>query len=471
MSVGSLNLTKLRLNGLSSGLDTDSIVTSLLKVDQYKVDKQFKAKTKLEWKGDALREVNNALKTFRQQNMSVLNSANNMLSASTYRIYKVRMESASSAVDISAGNNAAAASMSIDKITQLATNAQLKGSAISTDPLSMDSKLSELSLSNDLGFNEAGNISFTINDVDFTFTKDNTLSDVITKINSSDAGVTMRYSSLTKGFYITSNSTGSQSTVHIENGIGKAFAQENSAFGIAEQTKTGQDAILTIDGVEVRKQNNSFTIDGITYTLRSKSDTPVSFSVERDIDSVYKKISDFVDSYNALITSLQGKLDEDTYSDYEPLTDQEEEALSESQIEKWESKAKSGLLKNDGNIRSMLNTMRNAFYATVEGAGISASEIGLTTEPFATTGKIQIDEQKLREAISDDPDQMIKLFTNTSTATSGPEVFNQSGLITRISNAISSYTDTATNITLDSLNDDIDRAGEKLTSWSLHLRR
>lgn len=455
-------LSSLRLNGLSSGLDTESIVKSLLQIDQLKVDKQFKFQTKLEWKSDALREVNTMLKNFRQENLSVLNASSNMLSTDTYKTNTVSILSNSSAVSIQASAQATATTMAIDSITQLATNATIKGNAAFGTDITMTTALSELAFTNALEF-VGGEISFSINGTEFTFSQTDTLGDVISQVNASDAGVTMRYSSLSRGFYIASTDTGSASEVNIVNTSGNAFASSNSAFGIAQGTVNGQDAILSIDGTTVVESANTFTIDGISYTLKNTSATPISFSVQRDIDGIYQKVSNFVKSYNTLITALHDKIGEDTYSDFAPLTDTEKAALSESQIDKWEAKAKSGLLRHDSNIRSFLSSMRNAFYTSVSSAGISASEIGLTTESYTTTGEIQIDENALKEALQANPDQVIKLFTSTSESTDGATNFSESGLVTRISNAMLNYTNTSTDVTLNSLSTQMEQASGKLS--------
>ena len=191
--------------GMSSGLDTDSIVSSLLKMDQAKIDKQSQLKTKLEWKNDALREMNLLLKNFRQQNMSVLNSSANMLSASAYNVFKVSMIDATSAVSISAsGSSVSAGAMTIDSITKLASAATMSSSSIASGTISTGATLGELALANNLIF-EDGKISFSINGETFSFAEDVTVSGMMNTINSnSNAGVTMKYSTLTNGFTITS---------------------------------------------------------------------------------------------------------------------------------------------------------------------------------------------------------------------------------------------------------------------------
>ena len=122
---------------------------------------------------------------------------------------------------------------------------------------------------------------------------------MMSTINSSDAGVKMTYSSLTKGFTITAKATGSSSRVEIQNLSGNAFDEENAAFGIAatQEPVYGQDAILTIEGRDVVRSSNTFTIDGITYTLNDESSAPISFNVP-DVESTVNKISAFIDAYN-----------------------------------------------------------------------------------------------------------------------------------------------------------------------------
>ncbi len=468
------SLNSLRVSGLSSGIDTESVVKSMLTSMQLKVDKQNQTTTKLEWKADALREINSMIKSFRESSMSVLNSSNNMMSSSTYNAFSVAMLTSTSAVTVSAGSSASAGSMTINSITQLATSAAVKSSgAFSGASMNTSTTLADLELTNALEF-EDGEISFSINGETFTFTEETTLTDMMNKINSSDAGVKMSYSSLTKGFTIASKSTGSGSKVEIANIKGNAFADEggvavDSALGIAAGTVTGQDAKLKIEGVDVVKSSNTFTIDGITYTLNGKSDSEINFSVNQDVESTLNKIVSFINSYNSLITKFQDKIEEKTYRAYTPLTDDQKDGMEESEISMWEEKAKSGLLRNDSSISSLLSTMRSAFYTAVEGSGLSAAQIGLTTGAYSDGGKITIDESKLRTALQNNPDAVANMFTAKSTSTDSKTAFAQSGLVVRISDALLKYTSSATNNTLASLEEQISDSEDMETSLMAKL--
>lgn len=444
MAIDSLDLNRqvLRLSGLSSGIDTESVVTSLLSIEQTKIDKQFQLQTKLEWKRDAMRDINLKIKNFRESFMSVLNSGSNMLSSSVYNIKNVTMLDSTSAVSVSADSSAEPGRMTINSITQLAEAAEVSSSnAVTVETMSMDTALKDLELTNSFVF-DSGEISFSINGETFTFDETTSIGDLINTVNANtNAGVRMSYSSLTKGFKVASKSTGSESTVDIANITGNAFSAVGSAFGIAVGTVNGQDAVLSIEGINVERSVNTFTIDGITYSLKNESAEPVSFSIDRDIEETIDKIKEFIDGYNELVGTLQSKIEEDVYRSYPPLTDEQRDSLSESDAEKWDEKAKSGLLRNNAYISSLLNGMRSAFYTNVEGVGKSPADIGLRTGSYYNFGKITIDEAALRDALENNPDEVTNLLTNTSDSTDSTEKYNQSGLIARLSNAMLEYTD------------------------------
>lgn len=453
------SLNSLRISGLSSGLDTESLVKSMLTTMQSKVNRQSQTTTKLEWKADALRDINSKIRAFREANMSVLNSANNMLSASAYNAFSVTMTTSTTAVSVSAGSSANTGTVTINSITQLASAASVNSTqAFKGDSINTSTKLSELQLTNALEF-EDDEISFSINGKDFTFNKDNTLADMMSQINASGAGVKMSYSSLTKGFTIASKSTGSASEVTIVNVKGNAFAVAQGegeeavapAFGIEAGTKKGEDAKLKINGIDVVRSSNSFSIDGITYTLNDKSTSEIKFTVAQDVESTLNKIVSFIGSYNDLVKSLQDKVGEKVYRAFDPLTDEQRDALSEDDIKKWEEKAKSGLLRNDSVVSGLLSAMRSAFYTAVEGTGLSPSQIGLTTGGYADGGKITVDKDKLRAALQNNPDAVTNMFTAKSTSTDKKQAFKETGLMGRLSTALLNYTSSVTSDTLSGL--------------------
>ena len=458
-----MNRELLRLSGLSSGLDTDSIVSSLLKIEQYKVDRQFSAKTKLEWKRDAFRDINLMLRNFREDNMSVLKPETNVFSRTAYNQFDVTMLDDSSAVKIAAGFEASAGTLTINNITQLAEAAEAEAlNVFNTSDMSVNTALKDLDLATPLVFVD-NEISFSINGETFTFSEDAQLSDVISTVNANDnAGVTMKYSSLKKGLSIVSDTTGSSSTVDIVNIKGNAFDATTAAFGINEGTFTGQDAILEIENIAVTKSSNSFTIDGISYTLRDTSATEISFNVERNVQSTVDKIMSFVDEYNTLIESFQSKIDEPVYRSYEPLTDEQRDALSDSQAEKWEEMAKSGLMRNDSNLTGLISKLRDSFYSTIEGVGLSPADIGLRTGSYKDKGKIFVDEETLRQAVESNPQQVEDIFIKSSSSTDAATKYSESGLVSKMSTLFTDYIKNATYNTIANTESEITRAEDRL---------
>ncbi len=478
MAVNGVNSSTLRLMGLSSGLDTDSIVKSLLEIDQLKVDKQSKLVTKLQWQGDAYREVNVQLKNFRDKYMNTL-SPDNMFSAFSYKAFTASLTTDTKAVKISAGSTAMAGSHTINSIDRLASAATVS-SSVRLEGVTVNTKLSELAgiefdvqtIPGEVGEDgEPGEdvtvrtLSFSVNGQEFTFNADATLSSVISAVNgNAKAGVTMNYSSLKRGFTFSSNSTGDASAITLQNNTGNLFGT-GGVLGIAEGTVNGKDALLTIDNEQVQRSSNNFTIDGVTYSLKAESkNVAIDFTVERDTEAVVNKVASFIDAYNELITSLQNKLQEKVYSTYEPLTDTERDSLSEKQIEQWEEKAKSGLLRNDSKLTGLLSTLRGAFYSAVEGAGASAYEIGLTTGEYGDGGKIVLDKDKLRSAIEQNPEQVSRIFAAVSSSTDPAEKNRQSGLVTRMFSTMNSYSNYVTKETLDLNGMQLSNAKSKLSN-------
>jgi flagellar hook-associated protein 2 len=439
----------LRLSGLSSGLDTDTIVKGLMSGYQLKLDQQSQKTTKLQWTADAYREINTLIKSFREKHLSVLSSMN-MMSEAAYSSYTVNMLTTTDAASVSVSSSAQPCTVTINSITQLAEAANLSSvNAFTGTTYLSDATLDTLELANPFEFDENDELAFSINGQTFTFTKDTTIAAMVKQINASDLGVTMRYSTLSRGFSLTSDTTGSASTIAIVNLKGNAFAAENSALGIAEQTKTGKDAICTINDIPVTQSANSFTYDGITYTLNNTSpaDTPIKFSVSQDYQSTVDSIASFIDAYNQLVDSLQSKLSEKVYSSYAPLTDTQKEEMTEKEIEKWEGYAKSGMLHNDSYISSLLTTFRSAFYTQVEGTGMRLSDIGLTTGTYSDGAKITVDKGKLLSALKENPQNIKDIFTEAPTDGD----FSDKGLMVRISDALLTYTKQTTDIALDSL--------------------
>ncbi|OMC89140.1 hypothetical protein BK128_04210 [Viridibacillus sp. FSL H7-0596] len=227
---------------------------------------------------------------------------------------------------------------------------------------------------------------------------------------------------------ITANATGSGNiTMAAVEGDG---ANLLTKLNLDTGTSTaGQNAVFTVNGVEMTERSNKANISGYEITLKQTfnvagaTDTPpVTIESSADVQGLVDKVKEFVNTYNGLIVDLNTQLKEDKYRKYEPLTTEQRENMKENEIKLWEEKAKSGLLRNDSIIREGLSNIRSIFSGSIAGLNDksidSFSELGITTSSqVSDNGKLVIDEKKLRAAIEKDPDQVISIFSNTGTVT------------------------------------------------------
>ncbi|QVY61209.1 flagellar filament capping protein FliD [Cytobacillus gottheilii] len=285
----------------------------------------------------------------------------------------------------------------------------------------------------------------------FQFDGRASLTKVMDTVNKSELGVNMFYDEFSDKITMTRTETGNFNDA----GNGKEIGFRNSNFlkiGLQmdqANEQGGENAKFTLNGLETERTSNNFTVSGVTFTLKDTfdsvdgTDAAVTVSVQNDTTKAFDNIKKFVEDYNELIDKLQGTMKEEKYRDYAPLTDEEREALSDDQVEKWEEKAKSGLLRNDQTLSSLLNQMRMDFYTPVEGESDSMfsqlSAIGITTTAnYLDGGKLQINEEKLKEALEKDADGVYNLF-----AADGPTSSEQ-GIARRLRDSLSNSITTIT---------------------------
>ena len=277
--------------------------------------------------------------------------------------------------------------------------------SIMCNRLNTSSTLEEVSdcMNQPFEFDSNGNVAMVINGKLFEFDKDMLLEDMMDEINRADISATIEYDEITDRFLFTAGETGAGNTLEIEE-FGSTFLTSGKF------TRTeGSDAHAVIDGQKITRSDNVFTIDGITYSLTGASSEVQTVSVTQDIDSTYELIVQFVDDYNSLIDNLNKKVGENYDRDYPPLTQEQKAEMSESEIEDWEERAKTGLLSGDSLITGMLREMRMGMYEPVE--GINLAYIGITTSSkYEDKGKLVIDQDKLIGSIQNDPQKVMDLF-------------------------------------------------------------
>lgn len=253
----------------------------------------------------------------------------------------------------------------------------------------------------------------------FAFSGEKSLDQVFSEINSSSVGVSMFYDEFSDKVTAQSKETGNFNT--LVNGGNEmifegSFLTTVMTLGQANE-QGGVNAQFTINGLDTERQSNQFTISGVTFTLKDTFETgSVNLNVNTDTDSVFDTVVGFIDEYNKMLESVNGKLTEEHYRDFKPLTDEQKEAMSEKDIEAWEEKATSGLLRRDSTLSGGMDRLRTNIYNPVSGNSDNANvrqltDLGITTSKnYMDRGKLEINEDKLKAAIETDPEGVFQLF-------------------------------------------------------------
>lgn len=268
----------------------------------------------------------------------------------------------------------------------------------------------------------------------------NTLSDVLTAINQFVGAEVAKYDE-TSGQVTIQAQAGSKFTISSTSSTGQDFL--TSKLKLA-QFGQGQDANVNIDGVDLTEASNSFQVSGVSYNLKSVSAidpndnskrVATNINIQADIDKTIATVKSFVDTYNTFLKAVNTELTATKYRDFAPLTDDQKSAMKDADITAWETKAKSGILRNDSILNDMVTNMRADFSTPIQGLngkykspldiGVGTSSYvdssGSITSELSNGGKIYVDEDKLRKALEDDPDVVYKIFgtIGDTTATQG----------------------------------------------------
>lgn len=199
-----------------------------------------------------------------------------------------------------------------------------------------------------------------------------------------------------------------------------ADAEEKAAqTRLKEATNTEKAATADANAAGILKDDGSGgkIVDEDKVNAAPKTQA-VTMTSTTNVDDIMTKIKEFVATYNGLIKDLNDQTKETKYRDYTPLTSEQKEEMSESEIKLWEEKAKSGLLRGDTLIRNGLSNMRSLIYqsnpAIDDSQYNTLYSIGITTtKNYSDGGTLEIDENKLRKALEENPDAVEKLFKNS----------------------------------------------------------
>lgn len=196
----------------------------------------------------------------------------------------------------------------------------------------------------------------------------------------------------------------------------------------------GQNAEIILNGATYENSNNTFEINGLTFTALAETDpkAPITVTTEQDVDGIYDMVKNFLKEYNSIINEMDKLYNADAAKDYEPLSDEEKDVMSEKDIEKYEQKIKDSLLRRDENLSSVSSGLRDVMAAGIEvnGKTMHLFDFGIETLSYfvapdneknayhiagdADDGYTSGNEDKLKTMIANDPDTVIDFFTKLS---------------------------------------------------------
>ena len=503
----------IRISGLNSGLDTESLVSELVSAYRTKGEKYEKEQTKISWKQEAWKSLSSKTYSFR-------NSLDKMRFSSGYNL-KTTSVSNSSKATVTAGNNAVNGTQTLE-ITSLAKTGYLTGGKMSS---ANGTAVAASTTMCELGLSENGDIS--INGKRIQINSQMKVSEVISKFQ--DAGVSASFDATNQRIFVSSKESGKEADFALTalNGNGAkalsalglnakpadddttyaqyvndygsktddelrallqsydttdsesdrliaSFAKEykNADDAVTKdevlqelkqflsyakdvQTKTdeelgyntgkntgktgavriyGKNAEITLNGASFTSNSNSFSINGLTITAMALTEPGETLSITTSTDNqgIYDKIKDFLSEYNSIINSMTSSYNAASASDYEPLTDDEKESMSEKEIEKWEEKGKSAVLRRDSTLSTLMSAMTNAMSKsyTINGKSYALSSFGIKTLGITNAEKNEhnayhidgdADDEntssntdKLMAAIVADPDGVTQFFQKLS---------------------------------------------------------
>lgn len=493
--------------GLSgSGLDIESLVKMGMMNKQNQYDKMYQTQLKQTWVKEAYNTVYTDVKAFKesmsafkmQSNMSAMqasSSNNDVVSvtangAAAAMNHKITVEQVASNAYLMTANG-----QKIDRAnTSAANSAYLKDVLFSGDATktTVDGQTSYLVKNDKTGKTDTfkgSDVAISIevqdgNDVDsdgkpvthkveFTydqiFNDKKTLNDLATAFSNSGANVQGGYDTVNDSFSLYNKTSGSANKIGLKanndtsaellnklhlasyNGQTNTLGNEISfTKDTLTEAAVGTNAKATIDGKTYESDTNKLNVANVIYNFNGVSAKNAdgtyqasTISVSQDTDKIVDNVKKFVETYNTLIDSLNTKYREEKNTDYKPLTKKQEGEMTESQIDKWNEKAKSGLLYHDNNIYSIISDMRESLYTKVDAVDTvltdakgnkysynSMSSIGITSS--TNQGHITLDEEKLKKALTEDPDCVYQLFASDqdSTYVSGSTNKNQADTYT-----------------------------------------
>ena len=216
-------------------------------------------------------------------------------------------------------------------------------------------------------------------------------------------------------------------TQKITNAAGVLDGSISVQYSAGATRVDGQDLVIEVNGAEYTSTTNEITVNGLTINaLAETGEDEITVNISNNTQGLYDKIKGIIKDYNELINEMTKLYNAGSSRGYEPLTSDEKDAMTDTEIAEWEKKIKDSILRRDDTLGSLLNGMSTAMFKSysVNGKNYSLSSFGIHTLGILNAADneqnafhIDGDESdsltagnadKLMKALTEDPDSVIE---------------------------------------------------------------
>ena len=476
-----------RLSGLISGMDTDTLVKELVNAQKLKNKKVEDKKTLLTWKQDKWKELNTKLYKLYTDDL------NKMQLQGSYNTKKLTTSN-DSLVSATAENSAPEGAHSL-VIKSLAKSQFLTGGSITLDKDDQPIKPTATTKLASLGVAEGTVISVGTSDKlkTLTVTADTSIQSLID--TAKKAGMNASFDATRGQIFFSSSQSGTANSFRLSatDGDGAdanallgrlgldALNADGSKVNPASTTSVlsaATDSEVIYNGASIKGSTNLISVNGLKLTLKGVDENQtISINVTKDTQAVYDMVKNFVKNYNAVLKEMNTLYHAESARGYNPLSDDEKEAMTEDQVNKWETKIKDSILRRDNIVGSLSDVMRTTLMSSVEvdGKKYSLSSFGIqTSADYMERGLLHINgdkddpiysslDDKLRKAIDEEPDKVIAVLSGISKDLY-KTMYDKMKSIPNVRSALTFYNDKLMAEDVKKYNKQIDLQEKKLTT-------
>ncbi len=513
---------RIRMSGLVSGLDTETIVQALVSAASYKTTKLKNTQTKLEWKQEIWKSLNSEVYSLYTGKLDNLRYEGN------YNAKKATLDN--DIATVTADNNAVLGSQTLE-VHQMATSGYLTGASFTTKEggsVSSTSLFGDIVKDSDYTTEEKTRLASDGINIKVRVGKNAEAKDINIRLDDSMDAIADKFSKLglnanfdakTGRFFIASKSSGEDANFEVDYdasgesgqkilkdlGLAYSIDEETGEYGSVDGVTNGpvkikgQNAKIRLNGADFDSSSNTFSVNGLNITVKGISEKdpsdPTKFKASTittsvDVDTIYDSIKDFFKTYNELIKKMDTYYNAKANRDYDVLSEDEKEAMSDEEVEKWEKTIKDSLLRKDDNLSNLINLFKDGLSKNINlsdangnTTSYSLSSFGINTLGYFEAGENEhglyhIDGDSDDESTKSKDDSLKKMIASNPEAVSGffSQLFKgmyqglnkEMRFIEETRSAMKVYDDKVLQKEYDKLTSDIKKQEEKVTEMEDH---